>query len=104
MDVQFDPIKLTADNQERMTFFSVTNSYWRAQRDIFKKDFEDVMLKAVRDGSLDPFLGGKFRLEDKVKVDEMLASGEGVKGKLIYIVDEQLWERQGLGSLSTQVY
>ena len=94
MDVKFDPVKFTAENAERMSFFSVTNHYWRAQREVFKRDFEDVMLKGVRKGTLEPFIGRVFRLEEKVKVDEMLAGGVGAKGKLVYVVDEKLWERQ----------
>lgn len=97
MDVNFNPVKFTADNAERMSFFSVTNHYWRAQRDVFISDFRDVLVKAVRENRLEPFVGGVFRLDDKVRVDGMMASGEGVKGKLVYLIDETLWKEHGSG-------
>jgi NADPH:quinone reductase len=95
MDVQFDPVKFAKENKERVAWFSVTNSYWRAEKEVFKQDLRDVMVRAVREGRLEPFVGGVYRLEDKVVVDGMLASGKGVRGKLVYAVDEGMWEERG---------
>ena len=89
----FNPIAFCDTQPTRMAFFSVTNMYWKAQRDTFRKDFEDVLLRAVREGKLNPVIGGLYRLSDAVKINEMLAGGQGVMGKLEMIVDEELWKK-----------
>jgi NADPH:quinone reductase len=93
----FDPISFAAANSERMSFFSVTNHYWRGQREKFREDFEDVLLLAVREGRLNPAIGSLWQLKDAVEINEMLASGRGITGKLEMIVDEDLWSRFGDG-------
>jgi len=87
-----DPIAFAAARPERMSFFSVTNHYWRGRREDFFRDFEDVLLKAVRKGELNPKIGGLWKLKDAIKINEMLVSGDGVVGKLEMLVDPGLWE------------
>jgi NADPH:quinone reductase-like Zn-dependent oxidoreductase len=74
----FNPVQFAEAHSDRMTFFSVTNHYWRAQRDRFRNDFEEVIVAAVRDGRLEPVIGPLFQLKDAVRVNEMFSTGEGV--------------------------
>jgi NADPH2:quinone reductase len=94
-DSPFDPIAFTLARSERMSFFSVTNHYWRAQRDLFKSDFE-VLLQAVRKGTLNPVVGSLWQLKDAVEINERLVHGEGVVGKMEMLVDVETWERYGV--------
>jgi NADPH:quinone reductase-like Zn-dependent oxidoreductase len=89
----FDPISFATANSDRMSFFSVTNHYWRGQREKFREDFENVLLLAVREGRLRPAIGSLWQLKDAVEINEMLATGRGITGKLEMIVDEALWSR-----------
>ena len=87
----FNPIAFAEANKERMSFFSVTNHYWRGQRDRYRKDFEAVLLRAVREGDLAPAIGSLWQLKDAVEINEMLVSGRGITGKLEMLVDQELW-------------
>ena len=89
----FDPIAFCNTAPERMAFFSVTNDYWRGARGRFMSDFDDVLMKLVRSGELEPVVEGVYKLEDAVKINEMLATGKGVRGKMVMVVDEGLWEQ-----------
>lgn len=89
----FDPISFATANSDRMSFFSVTNHYWRGQRERFREDFENVLLRAVREGRLRPAIGSLWQLKDAVEINQMLASGRGITGKLEMLVDEELWMR-----------
>ncbi|MCJ1384433.1 hypothetical protein MMC17_007549 [Xylographa soralifera] len=91
----FDPVGFVAERAERMSFFSVTGDYWRGRREVFREDFEGVLLRAVREGRLQPVVGKLWRLEDAVRVNERLASGEGVLGKMEMLVDDELWREFG---------
>ncbi|MCJ1399940.1 hypothetical protein MMC11_003143 [Xylographa trunciseda] len=91
----FDPVGYAAERADRMSFFSVTGDYWRGQRSVFREDFERVLMGAVREGRLRPVVGKLWRLEDAVRVNERLASGEGVVGKMEMLVDEELWREFG---------
>ncbi|MCJ1396032.1 hypothetical protein MMC18_008919 [Xylographa bjoerkii] len=91
----FDPLGFVARRAERMSFLSVTGDYWRGQRDVFREDFEGVLMQAVREGRLKPVVGKLWRLEDAVRVNEMLATGEGVVGKMEMLVDDELWRELG---------
>jgi NADPH2:quinone reductase len=91
----FDPVAFTLARSDRMSFFSVTNHYWRAHRDLFKSDFE-LLLQAVRTGDLNPVVGSLWQLKDAVEINERLVHGEGVAGKMEMLVDVETWERYGL--------
>jgi NADPH2:quinone reductase len=90
----FDPVAYTLARPERMSFFSVTNHYWRAKRELFKADFE-MLLQAVRKGDLQPVIGSLWRLKDAVEINERLVHGEGVAGKMEMLVDVETWEKYG---------
>ena len=91
----FDPIAFCNANPERMAFFSVTNDYWRGKRESFVRDFEEVLMALVREERLKPVVEGVYRLEDAVRINEMLAGGVGVRGKMVMVADERLWEQYG---------
>ncbi|MCJ1425672.1 hypothetical protein MMC29_003572 [Sticta canariensis] len=78
-----------------MAFFGISPHYFRAQRDLFNSDFHAVLDK-VRSGKLDPVLGKVWRLEQAVPVNEALASGVGLKGKMAFLVDAELAAAHGL--------
>ncbi|KIX94493.1 uncharacterized protein Z520_09879 [Fonsecaea multimorphosa CBS 102226] len=88
----FDPLKYCADRSDRASFFSVTNHYWKAQREVFKNDFENELLRPVRSKSLVPVVSKLWRLEDAVEINELLATGRGVMGKHEMVVDEGVWD------------
>ena len=78
-----------ASSHPNMSGFSVTHSYYFPKRDLFLSDFNDIADK-VREGKFNPFIGKLFRLDEAVKANEMLVSGQGVTGKMEYIVDAEL--------------
>ena len=88
----FDPLKWCSDRSEKASFFSVTNHYWKGQRAVFKKDFEDVLLSLVRSKRLAPLVTKLWRLEDAVEINEMLATGKGLVGKHEMVVDDPVWK------------
>lgn len=83
----FDPLQWCADRSDRASFFSVTNHYWRAQRDAFRHDFEHVLLKLVRTKSLLPVVSKLWKFEDAVEINEVLATGQGLMGKHEMVID-----------------
>ena len=95
-DKIFNPVQFAEAHSDRMTFFSVTNHYWKAQREKFRTDYEEVIVPAVRDGRLKPVIGPLFQLKDAVRINEMLSTGEGVVGKLEMLVDEDVWNQYGV--------
>jgi threonine dehydrogenase-like Zn-dependent dehydrogenase len=97
-DSPFDPVAFTLERPERMSFFSVTNHYWRARRDMFKSDFESL-LQAVRKGDLEPAVKSLWQLKDAVQINERLVHGEGVAGKMEMLVDVDTWERYGVSKI-----
>ena len=82
-------------SQERMHFWMVTRDYYVKDKEAWLQDFE-IVLQAVRDGKLKPFVGKLFKLADAVEVHETLLSGAGVQGKLEMIVDAELAKAHGL--------
>ena len=90
----FNPFTFIA-GQERMSFWAVTSDYYGRDKEMWLKDFE-VVLQAVREGRLKPFIGKLFKLADAVRVHEMLLSGAGVQGKMEMIVDTELAQAHGL--------
>ena len=90
----FDPFAFL-ESQERMSFWAVTRHYYYKDKEAFINDFE-IVLQAVRNGRLKPFVGRLFKLADAVAVNESLISGAGVQGKLEMIVDAELARAHGL--------
>ena len=88
MNMTFDAFKFI-EEQPRMSFFVVTQNYYYADKDLFIKDFQACAQK-VREGKLDPIIGKYFPLSEAVRVNEMLVSGAGVQGKLLFLVDKEL--------------
>ena len=70
---------------------------WRADhnyaksplRTVWRSDLEDMFQK-VREGKLDPYICKLLPLRDEVQAQEMLASGKGVQGKMVFVVDAEL--------------
>lgn len=77
------------EKHPNMEFWVVTHHYYYSNKQQFIKDFLDCVQK-IRDGKLDPIVGKYFPLADAVPVNEMLVSGAGVQGKLLFIVDKDL--------------
>ena len=82
-------------SQERMSFWAVTGDYYGKDKEMWLRDFE-IVLEAVREGRLKPFIGKLFKLADAVRVHEILLSGAGVQGKMEMIVDAELAQAHGL--------
>lgn len=79
----------------RTKFWLVTLDYYLKERETFAKDFEDV-LKAVRDGRLEPRIGKLFRLDQAIEANELLAHGAPFEGKMEFLVDEGIAKFHGL--------
>ena len=79
----------------QLSFFSVIADYYYPKKDLWLQDFH-VILQAVRDGKLKPFVGQLFKLSDAVVVNEQLVSGTSVMGKLEMVVDAVLANSNGL--------
>jgi hypothetical protein len=84
----FNPFGFIA-SQERISFWAVTKDYYHKDKEMWLRDFE-IVLRAVRDGRLKPFVGKLFKLADAVRIHEILVSGAGVQGKMEMIVDATL--------------
>jgi hypothetical protein len=67
-----------------MLTLSITNFYWRVQRQRFQANFEEVMVRAVRQGRLDPAV----RLLWRLKINEMLVMRRGIMGNLEILADQ----------------
>ena len=91
----FNLVQFTDAHSDRMTFFSVTNHYWRAQRERFRKDYEEIIVPALTDEKLKPIVGPLFQLKDPVRLNKMLSTGERVVGKLEMLADEEVWKQYG---------
>jgi NADPH:quinone reductase-like Zn-dependent oxidoreductase len=79
----------------RSSFFAMSLSYYAGARDVWLQDFEKVA-QAVRDGKLDPVIGKLLPLSEAVRANEMLVTGEGVTGKLEFVVDAELAKAKGV--------
>lgn len=80
---------------ERTSFFNVERNYSLKDRGLFRKDFEDILVK-VREGKLEPGISKLYRLSKAVEVNEMLVHGGGVTGKMVFVVDGKLAEEKGI--------
>lgn len=90
LPVDFDPWKYIQDGKLRGgTVFAVTHDYYYTQKDLFVRDFQAVAEK-VREGKLRPSICKLFPLSEVIKANELLASGEGVWGKMEFVVDFEL--------------
>lgn len=90
----FDTMKFIGEHSN-MSFFAVTFDYYYTRKDVFLKDLE-LVFQAVRDGKLDPYIGKLLPLRDAVKANEMLVSGQGVMGKMEFVVDANLAKEKGV--------
>ena len=86
----FDPWKYILEGQlPGGSVWAVTHDYYYTQKDLFEQDFRAVAQK-VREGKLQPSICKLFPLSDVVRVNELLASGEGVRGKMEFVVDLEI--------------
>lgn len=79
----------------RTHFWSVTHDYYFPERGMFNGDFEKV-LRAVRDGRLDPLIGKLFRLDGAVQANELIANGAPFEGHMAFLVESQIAKSYGL--------
>ncbi|KAK3618575.1 hypothetical protein LTR56_024567 [Elasticomyces elasticus] len=79
----------------RMSYWGVERAYHQDTRELWEKDFYNL-LDHVRSGKLSPKIAKLLKLSDGVRAHELLVSGAGVLGKMIFIVDAQLALRLGV--------
>lgn len=79
---------------DNFSFFSATQ-YQVSQKDAFANDFEEIVQK-MRDGKMTPIISELFRLSQAVEANETLVSGQGVMGKMEFVVDAELAKVHGL--------
>ncbi|WYZ42125.1 hypothetical protein EsH8_V_001020 [Colletotrichum jinshuiense] len=78
--------------KERTRFFAVGQDHYQDGKwapGAFLPDFNTI-LELVRSGKLQPVIAKLFRLSEAVEAHRDLVSGENVKGKMLFIVDEEL--------------
>jgi NADPH2:quinone reductase len=76
----------------RVTFFRLHTDYPETEE---VAEFYAVVEK-VRSGKLDPVVAKLFRLSEGVEAHDLLVEGSAVKGKPLFIVDEQLAAQYGI--------
>jgi NADPH2:quinone reductase len=76
-------------------------SFWSLDIEFPKKkevaEFYAVVEK-VREGKLDPVVAKLLRLSDAVEAHELLINGGAIKGKMLFVVDEELAKFYGVSS------
>ncbi|OTA52357.1 hypothetical protein K449DRAFT_340870 [Hypoxylon sp. EC38] len=93
---KFDPnALLTARWQPRMERWSVDQTYYKKMRQVWMDDFYTILDK-VRKGELRPTIAKLLRLSEAVGAHRLLISGTTVKGKMLFLVDEDLATQHGL--------
>ncbi|KAM0802949.1 hypothetical protein BDR22DRAFT_802760 [Usnea florida] len=86
----FDPWKYILEGQlPGGSVWAVTHDYYYTQKELFEQDFRAVAQK-VREGKLQPSICKLFPLSDVIRVNELLASGEDVRGKMEFVVDLEI--------------
>ncbi|RYN97569.1 hypothetical protein AA0119_g7223 [Alternaria tenuissima] len=74
-------------------------SFWSLDIEFPKKkevaEFYAVVEK-VREGKLDPVVAKLLRLSDAVEAHELLINGSAIKGKMLFVVDEELAKFYGV--------
>ncbi|RAQ99692.1 NAD(P)-binding protein [Stemphylium lycopersici] len=74
-------------------------TFWHLDTDFPKKkeveEFYAVVSK-VREGRLDPVIAKVMRLKDEVEAHQMLIDGSATKGKMLFVVDEELAKKYGV--------
>jgi NADPH2:quinone reductase len=55
-----------------------------------------AIVEKVREGKLDPTIAKLLRLSDAVEAHELLINGSAIKGKMLFVVDENLAKRYGM--------
>lgn len=90
--------KILASRQKpRTKFWGMNSEYYRGTPDIWLKDFGELLAK-VRSGALNPIFCKLHPLKEAVKSNEKLVSGDGVKGKMMFIVDAGLARERGIST------
>jgi NADPH:quinone reductase-like Zn-dependent oxidoreductase len=73
----------------RVTFFVLDVEFQR------KAEFYAIVEK-VRSGELDPVVAKLLPLSQAVEAHEMLISGAAIKGKMLFVVDQELATKYGV--------
>jgi NADPH2:quinone reductase len=55
-----------------------------------------AIVEKVREGKLDPVVAKLLRLSDAVEAHELLINGSAIKGKMLFVVDEELAKVYGM--------
>jgi NADPH2:quinone reductase len=76
----------------RVTFWALDTEFPK------KKEVEEfyAVVEKVREGKLDPVVAMLMRLSDAIEAHELLINGSVIKGKMLFIVDEELAGRYGI--------
>jgi NADPH2:quinone reductase len=76
----------------RVTFWALDTEFPK------KKEVEEfyAVVEKVREGKLDPVVAKLMRLSDAVEAHGLLINGSVIKGKMLFIVDEELAGRYGI--------
>ena len=82
-------------SQPWMTFFSMDRDWYYPKRQSWVSDFHKILAK-VREGSLVPAIARYFRLSQAVEANQELVVGTNVKGKMVFLVDEDLASERGI--------
>ena len=80
---------LASRKQPRMKYWGVEREYYQDTRDMWLQDFHAILQK-VRNGKLKPEVARLFKLSQAIEANEALVSGAAIKGKMIFVVDEEL--------------
>ncbi|CRG90814.1 hypothetical protein PISL3812_07860 [Talaromyces islandicus] len=80
---------LASRSQPRMKYWGVEREYYQETRDLWLADFNAILQK-VREGKLKPQIAKLFPLSEAVEANKYLISGVDVKGKMLFVVDEQI--------------
>ena len=72
-----------------MKYWGVEREYYQDTRDMWLQDFHAILQK-VRNGKLKPEVARLFKLSQAIEANEALVSGAAIKGKMIFVVDEEL--------------
>ncbi|KAJ5008785.1 hypothetical protein K4K57_009930 [Colletotrichum sp. SAR 10_99] len=90
--------KVVAGLPPRTSFFNLMGDYYLKVKDMFWEDFEAILNK-VRIGKLNPQICEALPLRDAIKAHQFLATGQNIKGKMVFAVDQALGAQHGVADM-----
>ncbi|KAI9897350.1 hypothetical protein N3K66_007206 [Trichothecium roseum] len=76
-------------------FFSMDRDWYYPERASWVAALREVLAR-VREGSLAPVVARRFRLSEAVEAHRELVAGANVRGKMVFVVDEELAAQEGI--------